>query len=111
MADKSKYPWLRLLDLDMTPNQTSSPKRRGRPKNSFPRSRLHVTLTDDEKAVLDEMVELFSEKLNQSFSRGHVVAFMVFYLRSLLQQKGKKMSVPDDIDSFVDLAAYLDQKK
>lgn len=112
MPEKSKYPWLRLLDLDLTPAKTASPKRRGRPKNSFPRSRVHITMTEDERATLDEMVELFSERFNHSFSRGHIVAFLLFYMRSLLQgSKGKKMTLPEEIGSFSDLADYLNQEE
>ena len=112
MPEKSKYPWLRLLDLDITPAKTTSPKRRGRPKNSFPRSRVHITLTEDEKATLDEMVALFSEQFDHRFSRGHVVAFLLFYMRGLLQDRaGKKMNIPEEIGSFTDLAEYLSQKE
>ncbi len=111
MAEKTKYPWLRLLDLDLTPAKTATPKRRGRPKNSFPRQRVHLTMTEDERATLDEMVDLFSERFNHNFSRGHIVAFLLFYMRGLLQERGKKMTLPEDISSFSDLADYLHQKE
>lgn len=111
MSEKSKYPWLRLLDLDLKPAPTSSTKRRGRPKNSFPRRRVGLTLTEDELATLDEMVELFSDQFEHTFARGHIIAFLVFYMRDQLMAKGsRRMRIPEDIKSFVELADYLNKE-
>ncbi len=83
-----------------------------RPAEEFlPRQRVHLTMTEDERATLDEMVDLFSERFNHNFSRGHIVAFLLFYMRGLLQERGKKMTLPEDISSFTDLADYLHQKE
>lgn len=112
MPEKSKYPWLRLLDLDLAPPKVTSTRRRGRPKNSFPRARVHITMTEDERSTLDEMVELFSDRFNQNFTRGHIIAFLLFYMRGLLQDgRGKKMTIPEGISSFSDLADYLHQEE
>lgn len=102
------YPWLRLLEseLQREPKPTSR-KRAGRPRNTFPRRRVRAALTEDEQAALDELVEALSERMGRVIHRGHLIAFMTFRLRNQLQ-RGHAIALPDDVDSFVALARYLD---
>lgn len=110
MPEADRHPWLRLLELEVTKDEPEPTKRRrGRPKNPFPRKRVRSSLTEDEKAALDELVELLSEHLGRSLHRGHLIAFMTFRLRDQLRQDGE-LVLDDDIDSFVDLAEYLDER-
>lgn len=102
------YPWLRLLELEVQPEERPSmPRGRGRPPNPFPRRAIHVTLTDDELAALDALSDQLSERLGTRLHRGHVISFMTFYLHSRLQKNGA-LSLPPGIDSLTDLARYLD---
>lgn len=106
--DEKTYPWLRLLELELKQEPKRAKRRRpGRPKNPFPRARVRASLTQDEKAALDELVDLFSERMGRSLHRGHVIAFMTFRLRNQLQQDSG-LSLDEDIDSFAALAKYLD---
>jgi hypothetical protein len=106
--DEKTYPWLRLLELELKQQPRPTKRRRpGRPTNPFPRKRVRSSLTDDEKAALDELVDLFSERMGRSLHRGHVIAFMTFRLRNQLQGDGG-LELEDDIDSFAALARYLD---
>ncbi len=109
MPDKEPtYPWLRLLELELKQEPRPVKRRRpGRPKNAFPRKRVRSALTEDEQAALDELVELFSERLGRTIHRGHLIAFMTFRLRQQLQ-RGQEIVIPEEIDSFVALAKYLD---
>ena len=111
-SDKSEiYPWLRLLELEVQPMERPAPKRgKGRPPNPFPRRPVHVTLTDDELAALDEVASVISERLGGHLHRGHVIAFMVFYLRSRMEH-GQDFGLPQEVNSLTDLASYLDQMK
>jgi hypothetical protein len=111
-ADKNEiYPWLRLLELEVQPSEHLSPRRgRGRPPSPFPRRAVHVTLTEDELESLDKLAAELSEHLEVRLHRGHVIAFMTFYLRSLLQQ-GDEFKLPKDVTSLTDLALHLDQIK
>lgn len=105
------YPWLRLLELEVQPPQHPSPRRgKGRPPNPFPRRPIHVTLTDDELSTLDELAHVLSEQFGNRLHRGHVIAFLSFYLRSRLQ-KGESIRLPEGVISLSDLAMYLDQEK
>jgi hypothetical protein len=106
------YPWLRLLELEVQPAaERTQPRRgRGRPPSAFPRKAVHVTLTEDELASLDELADLISAQLELRLHRGHLIAFLVFYLRSRLQ-KGEALAMPPDVDSLSDLAKYLDKMK
>jgi len=105
------YPWLRLLELEVHPVEHPVPKRsKGRPPNPFPRKPIHVTLTDDELSTLDELATALSEGLNTRLHRGHVIAFLAFYLRSRLQ-KGGRIGLPQSVISLSDLARYLDRSK
>jgi hypothetical protein len=102
------YPWLRLLESELQREpKPSSRKRAGRPRNTFPRRRVRAALTEDEQAALDTLVDALSEHMQRAIHRGHLIAFMTFRLRSQLQ-RGHEIVLPDDIDSFVALAKYLD---
>jgi hypothetical protein len=103
------YPWLRLLELEVQPPERSERamrRGRGRPPNPFPRTGVHVTLTDEELATLDELTELLSSRLGR-VHRGHLIAFLIFYLRSRMQ-KGDHLELPAQVNSLSDLAKYLD---
>lgn len=105
---ETAYPWLRLLELEfeeeLKPIKT---KRPGRPKNPFPRKRVRASLTEDEQAALDELVMLFSQRMDRPIHRGHLIAFMTFRLRHQLQH-GKQIALSEDVNSFIALAKYLD---
>ena len=105
------YPWLRLLELEVQQAEhlleRQPPRRgRGRPRNPFPRKAVHVTLTDEELATLDELSALLSSRLGR-LHRGHLIAFLAFYLHSRLDTPGG-VSLPSEIHSLTDLAQYLD---
>ncbi len=103
------YPWLRLLELEVQPEEHPALARgRGRPPNPFPRKAVHVTLTDGELQSLDDLANILSERIGGRLHRGHVIAFLTFYLRSRLQ-KGDTFSLPGGIQSLSDLARYLDK--
>jgi hypothetical protein len=105
------YPWLRLLELEVQPQPHPTPRMgRGRPPNPFPRKPVHVTLTEDELSALDGLAVSLSEHFDSRLHRGHIIAFMAFYLRSRLG-KGDAISLPAEIQSLSDLARYLDQEK
>ena len=105
------YPWLRLLELEVQPQPHPTPRMgRGRPPNPFPRKPVHVTLTEDELSALDGLAVSLSEHFDSRLHRGHIIAFMAFYLRSRLG-KGEVISLPAEIQSLSDLARYLDQEK
>jgi hypothetical protein len=111
-SDKTDiYPWLRLLELEVQPPSHPTPKRgKGRPPNPFPRQPVHVTLTEDELETLDELARSLSSHFGSRLHRGHVIAFLSFYLRSRLQSNGD-VRLPEQIASLSDLARYLDQEK
>jgi hypothetical protein len=107
---ETTYPWLRLLELEF--GEETKPvkrKRPGRPRKPFPRKRVRVSLTEDETAALDELLDLLAERMGRPIHRGHLVSFLTFRLRNSLQH-GDKILLPEDIHSFVDLARYLDSK-
>jgi hypothetical protein len=105
------YPWLRLLELEVQPPAHAAPRRgKGRPPNPFPRRPVHVTLTDEELDTLDELARSLSAHFGSRLHRGHVIAFLAFYLRSRLQ-RGESIRLPESVVSFSDLAMYLDQEK
>lgn len=105
------YPWLRLLELEVQPTERPSlPRGRGRPPNPFPRKAIHVTLTEDELAALDELARVLSAGFDTSLHRGHVISFLTFYLQSRLLQ-GKDVRLPADVKSLTDLARYLDKER
>jgi hypothetical protein len=105
------YPWLRLLELEVQPQPHPTPRMgRGRPPNPFPRRPVHVTLTEDELAALDGLAQALSAHFDSRLHRGHIIAFMAFYLRSRLQ-RGNAVNLPQEIASLSDLARYLDQEK
>ncbi|MFN2196273.1 MAG: hypothetical protein ACK2UW_09145 [Anaerolineales bacterium] len=111
-TDKSEmYPWLRLLELEVHPKERATPRRGpGRPPSPFPRKAVHVTLTEDELESLDRLSGELSDHLGVRLHRGHLIAFMTFYLRSHLE-KGDGLNIPKDITSLTDLALYLDELK
>lgn len=110
--DKSEiYPWLRLLELEVQPAEHQAPRRgRGRPPSPFPRKAVHVTLTGDELDSLDQLASQLSDHLDVRLHRGHIIAFMTFYLRSHLEH-GDSLKLPAEVQSLSDLARYLDQLK
>ena len=87
-SDKgSMYPWLRLLELEVQPTERPAPRRGpGRPPSPFPRKAVHVTLTEDELASLDKLASELSDHFDVRLHRGHIIAFMTFYMRSHLQE-------------------------
>jgi hypothetical protein len=109
MTDKeTTYPWLRLLELELKQEVKLAKRRRpGRPKNAFPRKRVRASLTDEELAALDGLVDVLSARLGRALHRGHLIAFMTFRLRNQLEQGGQ-INLPADIDSFAALAKHLD---
>lgn len=111
-SDKgSMYPWLRLLELEVQPTERPAPRRGpGRPPSPFPRKAVHVTLTEDELASLDKLASELSDHFDVRLHRGHIIAFMTFYMRSHLQE-GDKLKLPQEIDSLTDLALYMDELK
>jgi hypothetical protein len=105
---ETTYPWLRLLELEFEEEpKPIKAKRRGRPRNPFPRKRVRASLTEDEQAALDELVDLLSQHMRRPIHRGHLIAFMTFRLRNQLQQ-GDRVALDEEINSFVALAKYLD---
>jgi hypothetical protein len=111
-SDKgSMYPWLRLLELEVQPTERPSPRRGpGRPPSPFPRKAVHVTLTEDELASLDKLARELSDHFDVRLHRGHIIAFMTFYMRSHLEE-GDSLKLPQEIDSLTDLALYMDDLK
>ena len=108
IAKEITYPWLRLLELEL--QEEPKPVKRtgpGRPKKPFPRKRVRISLTEDEARALDELVQLFAERMGRPIHRGHLISFLLFRLRSRLQQ-GDKLVLPENVDSFVALARLLD---
>jgi hypothetical protein len=110
VSESKKYPWLRLLDLQLAEPRPEPKGRVGRPRSPFPKTRIGASMSDDEIAALDEIVEAMSRQMGRKVHRGHVIAFMAFRTRAQLQGKGKKLDLPNAVKSFVDLAAYLDSK-
>lgn len=110
MTEPKKDPWLRLLDLrDATP-KAEVKRKRGRPRSAFPRVEVSTSMTPDELAMLNQVVELLRERLKRPVRRGDVIAFMTFQLRKKLQGSGKRLELPEEIDSFVALAEYLEER-
>ncbi len=83
---KDVYPWLRLLELEVQPQppQAAPQRGRGRPPSPFPRKAVHVTLTDEEVTALDQLAETMSELTGTRLHRGHVIAFMTYYMQDQL---------------------------
>lgn len=108
-SKENKYPWLRLLDMDVQKTASPMPRGKGRPRNPFPRKSIHLTLTDDELAALDELVTLLEKQMGSGIHRGNMVAFLVFHARELLLKDGKP-EIPDTIQTFTELADYIDQQ-
>jgi hypothetical protein len=108
MTETKKYPWLRLLELELAAPRTEIKRRRGRPPSAFSRVRVGASMTPDELAVLEQMVELLRQRFKRPIHRGHVIAFMTFQLRNSLQGSGRRVELPEEIDSFVALADYLE---
>jgi len=69
-----------------------------------------TSMTPDELAMLNQVVELLRERLKRPVRRGDVIAFMTFQLRKKLQGSGKRLELPEEIDSFVALAEYLEER-
>ena len=112
LQDREVYPWLRLLELEIQQpdRERAQPHRgRGRPPNPFPRHPIHVTLTEDELAALDRLAEFLSERVGR-LHRGHLIAFITFYIQSKLLTGAGDLSLPADVRSLSDLAHYLDTR-
>ena len=110
-SGEKPYPWLRLLELELRQEPKPAARSRpGRPRNPFPRKRVRTSLTDDELAVLDELVDFLSEHMARPLHRGHLIAFMAFRLRNQLQREGG-LQLDPDIHSFMELAKYLDDRR
>jgi hypothetical protein len=108
VSESKKYPWLRLLDLQLAEPRPEPKGRVGRPRSPFPKVRIGTSMSEDEVAVLDEIVDAMSERMGRKVHRGHVIAFMAFRTRALLQGKSKKIELPSNVKSFLDLAEYMD---
>jgi hypothetical protein len=105
------YPWLRLLDLDIQRSERpTAPRGKGRPRNPFPRQAVHITLTNEELAALDALVEMVSEGMQAGVHRGNMIAFMAFRLLEQLKKKEKAAQL-QKVKSFTSLASLLDEKK
>lgn len=110
VSEGKKYPWLRLLDLQLAEPRPEPKGKVGRPRSPFPKVRIGASMSEDEVAAIDEIVEAMSARAGRKIHRGHVIAFMAFRTRDQLLGKGKKIEIPGDVKSFVDLAEYLDSK-
>jgi len=111
MTEKERYPWLRLLELELAEPKRTETRRPGRPRKPFPRRRVRSALTEDEQATLDDLVDLLSERFGRRVHRGHLIAFLTFRMRSKLQGKNREIVLPEEVDSFVALSKYLDSKR
>lgn len=110
-ARTSQYPWLRLLDLDIQRierTERSAPRGKGRPRNPFPRQAVHITLTKDELAALDLVVEKLSVGMKNGVHRGNLVAFMAYRLLDSLQTSAAAKNLAG-VDSFTGLDTLLKQ--
>lgn len=92
VVKKSKakqYPWLQLLELERQrfggePEDVLKVKRvRGRPANPIPRSKVHISLTEDEQKNLDHLIQGLSAFRN--ISRGQVLGLLIMYLNEKLE--------------------------
>lgn len=110
MTETKKYPWLRLLDLALVRPKPEVRQRRGRPRSAFPRQQMYASMTADELEVLDQIVALLRTRFKHPVHRGLVIAFMTLQLRDKLQGAGKRLELPETIDSFLDLAEYLEER-
>jgi len=105
---ETPYPWLRLLETELRQEPKPVKRRRaGRPRNTFARRRVRMSLTEDEQEALDHLVDLLSQRMGRVIHRGHLIAFMTFRLRNQLQ-RGQQIVISEDVDSFVALAKHLD---
>jgi hypothetical protein len=109
VTDGKKYPWLRLLELELAEPRPEMKKKRGRPRSPFPRVRMYSSMTGDEVAALDDLVDLVRTRFGRQVHRGHIIAFMTFQLKNKLQGEGRKMELPEEVKSFVGLVEYLDR--
>ena len=105
------YPWLRLLDLDIQrAERTTAPRGKGRPRNPFPRQAVHITLTAEELAALDALVDMLSGGMKAGVHRGNLIAFMAYRLLDQLKKKDSVVHL-SQVNSFTSLATLLDEKK
>ncbi len=88
-GNRKQYPWLQLLELERQrfgaePEDVLKVKRtRGRPANPIPRSKMHISLTEDEQKNLDHLIESLSAFRN--VSRGQVIGLLIMYLNEKLE--------------------------
>jgi len=112
-AHSSVYPWLRLLDLDVQraerDERSAVPRGKGRPRNPFPRQSVHITLTRDELAALDQLVEKLTHGMKNGVHRGNLVAFMAFRLLDRLEDP-QTSAMLVGVDSFTGLDTLLNQE-
>lgn len=103
------YPWLRLLDYEAQrqPPSVEIETRRGRPPKPFKRKQTFLSLTDSEKQVLDELIDAFKENFDRSISRGQLVSFMAFWLKTQISKEGE-ITLPEGVNSFTSLANHLE---
>jgi hypothetical protein len=81
--DNSPDTWVMLLDAQggIREDAINPPRPQGRPRNPFPKKAVHVTLTNNELALLDSLADQLSVGTNTKISRGQIIAFMSHYLR------------------------------
>lgn len=88
-GSRKQYPWLQLMELERQcfgaePEDVLKVKRtRGRPANPIPRSKVHISLTEDEQKNLDRLIEGLSSF--KTISRGQVLGLLIMYLNERLE--------------------------
>lgn len=106
-GSRKQYPWLQLLELERQrfgaePEDMLKVKRsRGRPANPIPRSKIHISLTEDEQKNLDRLISGFSSF--RSISRGQVIGLLIMFLNDKLEGID-----PAKIKTFTQIVEILD---
>jgi len=104
------HPWAQLLDLELKEPTPSVPKKRGRPPGRIPRKeRMTICLTANEKKALNRLAENIEKNLGKGVSRSSLLGFMIFQMEDLLtNDKGEMIPLPEKVNSFSNLASFLD---